>query len=91
MHADELHRPTVVMITHHIEELPPSTSHVLLLDEGRVAAEGRPEDVIESQRLSQVYRCPLTVRREHGRFYIQVDPSAWKAWSSENTRLQFLS
>jgi ABC-type molybdenum transport system ATPase subunit/photorepair protein PhrA len=30
-------RPTVVLITHHIEELSPQTSHVLLLDKGRAA------------------------------------------------------
>src|SRR6476646_9603171 len=32
--------PTVVFITHHVEELPPATSHVLLLDQGRAAASG---------------------------------------------------
>ena len=32
--------PTVVFITHHVEELPPATSQVLLLEEGRAAAQG---------------------------------------------------
>jgi iron complex transport system ATP-binding protein len=70
--------PTVVMITHHVEELPPATSHVLLLDEGKIAAAGTPAEVLTADRLSRVYRCPLTIRREAGRFYIQVDPSAWR-------------
>ena len=32
--------PTVLFISHHVEELPPATSHVLLLSEGRPAAAG---------------------------------------------------
>src|SRR5438045_2990468 len=38
--------PTVVLVTHHVEELPPATSGVLLLDEGKVAASGAPQEVL---------------------------------------------
>ena len=34
-------RPTIVLITHHLEELPPATSDVLLLSDGKCAARGR--------------------------------------------------
>ena len=78
MLADTGHAPTVVMITHHVEELPPATSQVLLLDQGAIAAQGRPEEVLQGQTLARVYRCPLSVKRERGRFYVQVDPVAWK-------------
>jgi len=71
--------PTVVMITHHVEELPPATANVLLLSEGRVAACGSPGEVIRSEVLSPVYRCPLEVRRNNGRFYVEVHPAAWGA------------
>src|SRR4051812_45496231 len=77
MLEDAANAPTIVMITHHVEELPPATTRVLLLDEGTIAMDGRPEEVLQAERLSKVYRCPLTVRREAGRFYVQVDPSAW--------------
>ena len=33
-------RPTVLLITHHVEELPPATSQVLILTDGKVAAQG---------------------------------------------------
>jgi iron complex transport system ATP-binding protein len=69
--------PTVLMITHHVEELPPATSHVLLLSEGAVAASGTPEQVLRADVLSPVYRCPLEVRRQGGRFYVEVHPAAW--------------
>jgi iron complex transport system ATP-binding protein len=70
--------PTVLMITHHVEELPPVTSHVLLLSEGQVAASGTPEQVLRADVLSRVYRCPLEVRRQGGRFYVEVHPAAWE-------------
>jgi iron complex transport system ATP-binding protein len=70
-------RPTVVLITHHLEELPPAVSHVLVLDEGAVAAQGAPEDVLRSELLSSVYRCPLQVVRSEGRYYSRVSPGAW--------------
>jgi iron complex transport system ATP-binding protein len=70
--------PTVVMITHHVEELPPATSQVLLLDSGEVAASGTPSEVLQSEIMSRVYRCPLEVRYSHGRWSIHVHPAAWE-------------
>jgi iron complex transport system ATP-binding protein len=70
--------PTVVLITHHVEELPPAVSEVLLLDDGRVAARGQPGQVLQSEILSTVYRCPLTVTRRHDRFAVHVAPGAWE-------------
>ena len=70
--------PTVVFITHHVEELPPATSQVLLLDQGRTAAIGTPAQVLQNDILSRVYRCPVEVRVEGGRHYVQVHPTAWR-------------
>jgi iron complex transport system ATP-binding protein len=72
------HPPTVIFITHHVEELPPATSHVLLLDEGRAAAIGAPAEVLQDAVLSRVYKCPVEVRNEGGRYYVQVHPTAWR-------------
>lgn len=71
--------PTVLLITHHVEELLPETTHVLVLADGRAAAAGRPRDVITSAVLSKVYRFPVHVSRRGGRFWTQVHPSAWKS------------
>lgn len=70
-------RPTVVLITHHLEELPPAVSRVLVLKDGTVAAEGPPEEALRSDLLSDVYRCPLEVVQSDGRFYSRVHPGAW--------------
>jgi iron complex transport system ATP-binding protein len=69
---------TVVMITHHLEELPPATSNILLLDEGTAAGAGSPGEVLRSELLSKVYRCSLQVNRINGRYATHVDPGSWK-------------
>ena len=71
-------RPTVLMITHHVEELMPETTEVLVLKDGRVAAGGPPKKVLTSRILSAVYSCPVKISRHGGRFWWRVSASAWK-------------
>ncbi len=70
--------PTTIMITHHVEELPPATTQVLLLSNGRPAALGTPEQVLRPEVLSPVYGCPVEVRRTGERWYLEVHPDAWE-------------
>jgi iron complex transport system ATP-binding protein len=70
--------PTVLFITHHLEELPPATSQVLILDDGKAVSKGRPEQVLRAEVLSPVYGCPMQIRQEAGRYYVQVHPGAWQ-------------
>ncbi len=70
--------PTVMLITHHVEELPPATSQVLLLDDGAVGASGSPAEVLREDLLSRVYGCPLQVRYSDQRWSVHVHPSAWE-------------
>jgi iron complex transport system ATP-binding protein len=69
--------PTIVLITHHVEELGPATSDVLLLSDGTIAAHGSPAHVLREEVLSRVYRCPLRVHVEDDRYYVRVDPGGW--------------
>jgi iron complex transport system ATP-binding protein len=70
--------PTVVMVTHHVEELPPVTSQIMLLSDGKPFATGSPEQVLRAEILSQVYRCPLEVHHDAGRWSVHVHPDAWR-------------
>jgi iron complex transport system ATP-binding protein len=72
LHGLKRHRPTIVMITHHLEELPTATSQVLLLREGKMLAAGRPRDVLTSDTISQAYRFPLTVSRRARRYFVHA-------------------
>lgn len=74
---DPQHAPAIVFITHHVEELGPRTSSILLLSEGRAVASGPPQQVLTDAALSQAYGCPVRIHRSNGRHYAQVDPAAW--------------
>jgi iron complex transport system ATP-binding protein len=55
-------------VTHHVEEIPPSTTHVLMLTAGRVVAEGPIEEALSSLALSACFGIPLVVSRDRGRW-----------------------
>lgn len=69
--------PTVLMITHHVEELSARTTLVLLMKQGRFTAAGPPEAVITPESLTQTFDCKVFVSRRNGRFWSEVLPEAW--------------
>jgi iron complex transport system ATP-binding protein len=60
--------PATVMVTHHVEEIPPNCSHAMLLREGRVVAQGLLEDVMTSENLSATFDQPLELTSRRRRF-----------------------
>jgi iron complex transport system ATP-binding protein len=60
--------PACVLVTHHVEEIPPGYTHGLLLRAGEVVAQGLLPDVITDQNLSRTFGLPLRVRCEDGRY-----------------------
>jgi len=72
--ADEPKTPAVVLVTHHLEELPPSIAHVLLLREGRVSACGAAASVLSAEPLSACFGVPITVARSGGRWAARATP-----------------
>ena len=69
--------PAVLMITHHVEELSPRTSQVLLMKNGKFVAAGEPDQVINPETLSDVYGCKVYVKKSNGRYWLEVLPEAW--------------
>ncbi len=64
--------PCIVLVTHHIEEVLPLISHVLLLKEGRVMAAGQKEDIMTSDTLSAAFGGTLHVRAQGDRFLVDA-------------------
>jgi len=60
--------PATVLVSHHVEEIPPGFTHVLLLREGRVVAAGPLERVLTEEVLSTTFGMPMTLRHEDGRW-----------------------
>ncbi|GAA1907358.1 ABC transporter ATP-binding protein [Lapillicoccus jejuensis] len=64
--AEDTDAPALVLVTHHVEEIPPYFTDVLLLREGRVVAAGPIETTLTAENLSETFGLPLLLER-HGR------------------------
>lgn len=64
--------PTVLYVTHHIEEIVPSISHTLLLKEGKVVAQGSKRTTVTEPLLAETYKVPVSLDWENGRPWIRV-------------------
>ncbi len=60
--------PAMVLVTHHVEEIPPGFTHALLLREGSVVASGPLLETVTSENLSKTFDLPLRVGYADGRF-----------------------
>ncbi|HEY7042785.1 MAG TPA: ABC transporter ATP-binding protein [Nocardioidaceae bacterium] len=60
--------PATVLVSHHVEEIPPGFTHVLLLRRGEVVAAGPLEETLTEQSLAATFDMPLALERVDGRF-----------------------
>ena len=65
--------PPMVLVTHHVEEIPPGTSHALLLRRGRLVASGAIDATLTAEALSDAFELPVRVEHRDGQ---------WAAWAS---------
>lgn len=61
--------PALVLVTHHVEEIPTSATHVLALRRGALHAAGPVGDVLTAEMLSDCFEVPLRLGREDGRWW----------------------
>jgi iron complex transport system ATP-binding protein len=60
--------PAIVLVTHHLEEVPPGFTHAMLLRDGGVVAQGPIEGVLTAENLSRTFGLPLDVSVTAGRY-----------------------
>jgi iron complex transport system ATP-binding protein len=60
--------PATVLVSHHVEEIPPGFTHVLLLRQGRVVASGPLERVLTEDVVSETFGMPLRLTYEDQRW-----------------------
>jgi iron complex transport system ATP-binding protein len=61
--------PALVLVTHHVEEIPPGFSHCLILAEGRVLAAGLLADTLTAENLSAAFGQSIAVDAIDGRYF----------------------
>ena len=60
--------PAMVLVTHHVEEIPRGITHAMLLREGRIVAAGPIAETLTADNLSATFDLPLVVESHGGRF-----------------------
>ena len=63
----------VVLVTHHVEEIPAGFSHAVVLSAGRVVAAGPIDDALTGPVISEAFGLPISVERTNGRFRAWLD------------------
>ena len=63
--------PTLILVTHHVEEIMPVFSHVLVLKNGGVLAVGGKAETLDSKNLSLAFNAPMKLRRAGWRFELK--------------------
>jgi len=71
-YASHSSAPAIIMVTHHLEEIPAGFTHALVLNEGRIIASGPINHTLTTDKLSEAYGLPLEVAFQAGRFAVRA-------------------
>jgi iron complex transport system ATP-binding protein len=67
-YAQSPYAPAIVMVTHHLEEIPAGFTHALILQDGQVFAAGEIGSTLTSDKISEAFGFDLIVTHEGGRY-----------------------
>jgi iron complex transport system ATP-binding protein len=60
--------PAMVMVTHHVEEIPTGFTHVMLLRDGGVVAQGPIAETLTAEALTEAFGMPIALTSDAGRY-----------------------
>ena len=63
---------TLLLVTHYVDEIVPEIGRVVLLERGRIAADGAKRDVLTAERLGRLFGAPLAIAEHDGYFHARV-------------------
>ena len=66
--------PAIVLVTHHVEEIPPGFTHALLLRDGGIVAQGLLADVLTEANLSATFGQDLELQQSGDRYFARRRP-----------------
>jgi iron complex transport system ATP-binding protein len=59
----------IMLITHHIADIPPEIDRILMMQDGRIVADGPKEDLLTAVRLSELFRTEVQLSERDGFFH----------------------
>jgi iron complex transport system ATP-binding protein len=71
--AQDHRSPVLILVTHHVEEIPPGFTHALLIRAGRVVAAGPLDQTLTAPNLSVTFDLPLEVMQDAGRWAARLN------------------
>ena len=71
-YASHPQAPAIIMVTHHLEEIPTGFTHALIINEGKILASGPINSTLTTEKLSEAYGLPLEVVLLAGRFAVRA-------------------
>lgn len=78
--VDQLHRShpqlATVLVTHHLEELPETTTHTVLIKHGRVLAAGPVHDILSTELVTECFDYPIQIEHREGRWQARAHRAA---------------
>ncbi|MDI7258549.1 MAG: ATP-binding cassette domain-containing protein [Thermodesulfobacteriota bacterium] len=60
----------VILVVHRLEEIVPNITHVLFVKDGQLFMQGAKEEVLTSEKISQLYGCQLHLEKSNGRYQV---------------------
>lgn len=67
-YAQSPYAPAIVMVTHHLEEIPTGFTHAMIVNDGQVYAAGTIESTLTSEKISEAFGFSMIVTNEGGRY-----------------------
>lgn len=72
--GNQRNTPTIVLVTHHVEEIIPAFTHALLLRNGKDIAQGPVSKTLTSKFLTTAFNCQVDIYRRNERYWLTVQP-----------------
>jgi iron complex transport system ATP-binding protein len=71
-YASSPYAPAMVMVTHHLEEIPAGFTHALIMVNGQIYAAGEIGSTLTSEKISEAFGIGLTITQVDGRFHART-------------------
>jgi iron complex transport system ATP-binding protein len=60
----------IVLVTHHLSDVIPEIGRVVLMRNGKIQADGKKEELLETNRISRLFGIPVEITRRDGYYHL---------------------